>query len=329
MSVKSDPDYVTQLYMLELKRKNLTKWEKLKLIVYDPEKKEVFGKDGARWGRFVLFYVIFYTVLAAMSLSLWWLFSLTLNPRTPTHLTSESLIGTNPGLGFRPLPSSERNVLSSLIWYQGKNNNSFRFWVDGLTQFLDVYKKPGQTPGQGQNIFNCYYNQLPNPGQVCFVDVKLLSPCTEENSYMYHRSSPCIILKLNKIYGWKPQFYTDPNDLPHDMPQQLKQHIRDLATSGDGSKRLELNTVWVSCKGESPADSEFIGPVSYYPKQGFPGYYFPYENSEGYLSPLVAVHIERPKPGLLINIECRAWAKNINYRQKDKQGSVHFELMID
>lgn len=51
MSVKSDPDYVTQLYMLELKRKNLTKWEKLKLIVYDPEKKEVFGKDGARWGK--------------------------------------------------------------------------------------------------------------------------------------------------------------------------------------------------------------------------------------------------------------------------------------
>lgn len=33
--------------------------------------------------------------------------------------------------------------------------------------------------------------------------------------------------------------------------------------------------------------------------------------------------------GILINIECRAWAKNINYRQKDKQGSVHFELMID
>lgn len=51
MSVKSDQDYIAQLYMLELKRKNLTKWEKLKLLVYDPEKKEVFGKDGARWGK--------------------------------------------------------------------------------------------------------------------------------------------------------------------------------------------------------------------------------------------------------------------------------------
>lgn len=51
-------------------------------------------------GRFVIFYVIFYTILAAMSLSLWWLFSLTLNPRTPTHLTSKSLIGTNPGIYY-------------------------------------------------------------------------------------------------------------------------------------------------------------------------------------------------------------------------------------
>lgn len=41
------------------------------------------------------------------------------------------------GLGYRPMPSSEDNVLSSLIYYQGTNNDSFRFWVDGLTEFLN------------------------------------------------------------------------------------------------------------------------------------------------------------------------------------------------
>lgn len=51
----------------------------------------------------------------------------------------------------------------------------------------------------------------------------------------------------------------------------------------------------MSCEGESPADVENIGPVSYYPRQGFPGYFFPYENSEGYLSPLVAVQFTRPQ----------------------------------
>lgn len=56
-----------------------------------------------------------------------------------------------------------------------------------------------------------------------------------------------------------------------------------------------MNTVWVSCEGENPADIENIGSVKYYPKNGFPYYFFPYENTDGYLSPLVAVHFERPK----------------------------------
>lgn len=57
---------------------------------------------------------------------------------------------------------------------------------------------------------------------------------------------------------------------------------------------LQLNTVWISCEGENPADIENIGQIEYYPRQGFPGYYFPYENSEGYLSPLVAIHFTKP-----------------------------------
>lgn len=58
----------------------------------------------------------------------------------------------------------------------------------------------------------------------------------------------------------------------------------------------EKQTVWVSCEGETPTDVEYLGPVKYYPNiQGFPGYYFPYVNSEGYLSPLVAVHFVQPK----------------------------------
>jgi sodium/potassium-transporting ATPase subunit beta len=56
-----------------------------------------------------------------------------------------------------------------------------------------------------------------------------------------------------------------------------------------------MNTIWVSCEGENPADIENIGPVEYFPKWGFPGYFYPYENSEGYLSPLVAVHFASPR----------------------------------
>ena len=33
--------------------------------------------------------------------------------------------------------------------------------------------------------------------------------------------------------------------------------------------------------------------------------------------------------GVLMSIECKAWAKNIKHNSMDRQGSVHFELMID
>lgn len=109
----------------------------------------------------------------------------------------------------------------------------------------------------------------------------------------------------------------------------------------------------MSCEGENPADQENIGPVNYLPIRGFPGYFYPYQNSEGYLSPLVAVHFQRPKReysiwqaivihmtfmiisisyllgGIIINVECKAWARNIHHDRKERIGSVHYELLID
>lgn len=75
------------------------------------------------------------------------------------------------------------------------------------------------------------------------------------------------------------------------MPLDLKEHIANLKVNNS----LQLNTIWVSCEGENPADQENIGPINYLPRRGFPGYFYPYENSEGYLSPLVAVHFVRPR----------------------------------
>lgn len=73
-----------------------------------------------------------------------------------------------------------------------------------------------------------------------------------------------------------------------------------------------MNTVWVSCEGENPADIENVGPIKYYPRRGFPGYYYPYENSEGYLSPLVAVHFERPiRKYQTVNLEVISEIKKI------------------
>jgi sodium/potassium-transporting ATPase subunit beta len=57
---------------------------------------------------------------------------------------------------------------------------------------------------------------------------------------------------------------------------------------------LQHRIVWVDCAGENPADVENIGPVNYHPYRGFKEKYFPFTNVKGYVSPLVAVHFEKP-----------------------------------
>lgn len=66
----------------------------------------------------------------------------------------------------------------------------------------------------------------------------------------------------------------------------------------------QLNTVWVTCEGEGSLDKENIGEIQYIPKQGFQGYFYPYMNTEGYLSPLVAIYFKRPKSEYCIAFYC-------------------------
>lgn len=299
-------------------QKNPFKWSR---FIYNGKEGTVLGRDCGSWVKIGIFYSIFYAALAALVALCMWVFFQTLDPRIPKWKLKESIIGTNPGLGFRPMPPSE-NVESTLIWYKGTNYENYRTWTDALDKFLAIYKTPGVTTGRGQNIFNCKYNSPPPPGKVCDVNIKDFKKCTQENNYSYHKSSPCVFIKLNRIYGWVPEYYNNTNYLPNKMPRQLKQKINETDPQ-------ELNTVWISCEGENPADVENMGPIEYYPRQGFPGYYFPYENSEGYLSPLVAIHFTKPTRGIIINVECKAWAYNIKHDRKERQGSVHFELMID
>lgn len=59
----------------------------------------------------------------------------TLDPTKPKWLLDNSLIGTNPGLGFRPI--SNRTEEGSLIWYDAKNETSVKKWVELLDKYLE------------------------------------------------------------------------------------------------------------------------------------------------------------------------------------------------
>lgn len=103
---------------------------------------------------------------------------------------------------------------------------------------ITEYYTPGKIVKGTSPIKRCNYGEPPLRGQVCDVDVRQWGDCSPDQYFNYHRNSPCIFLKLNRIYGWVPDYYNDPHDLPANMPQQLKEHIGNVSQIQVGPKCL-------------------------------------------------------------------------------------------
>lgn len=86
--------------------------------------------------KILLFYVLFYAVLCGFFAAMLAVFYQTLDPKQPKWQLNSSLIGTNPGLGFRPMPP-ESNVESTLIWYKASDEGNFLHWTKELDAFLE------------------------------------------------------------------------------------------------------------------------------------------------------------------------------------------------
>jgi sodium/potassium-transporting ATPase subunit beta len=250
------------------------------------------------------------------------IFYQTIDQRVPKWQLGESRIGSNPGLGFRPRPRDE-NVESTLIWFkQGQNEQNWKHWTENLVKFLEPYEKANEASAdRGAHIDQCDNNKTVEDDKFCFFDIKKIdNNCTKGQDFGYKRGDPCVLIKLNRIYNWKPKAY-ELYDFQNDKS------IPDAVREGYAKNRSDI--VYITCEGENAADKENIGPLNYYPQPGIEFKYFPFTNQPGYLSPFVFVHFLKPTPGVLINIECKAWAKNIKHDRMDREGSVHFELLID
>ncbi|XP_066258505.1 sodium/potassium-transporting ATPase subunit beta-2-like [Euwallacea similis] len=300
----------------------LGKWESLRIFLWNSETKQFLGRTGGSWVKILLFYVIFYAVLTGFFALMLVVFFQTLDYHTPKWQLDRSIIGSNPGLGFRPMPS-EKNIDSTLIWYKHNDKGNVQNWQRELDAFLFRYNKSNNP--QADKLEECRNFQPPAPGKVCNVKIdQLWHPCIKSAGYNYEsgEGGPCIFLKLNRIFNWVPEYFNS-STVDDQMSAALRKEI------ADAQNKNQHHIVWVTCEGENVADIEHIGPIRYIPQKGFPSQYFPYANQQGYLSPLVAVHFEKPKRGVLINIECKAWARNIIHDRVDRRGSVHFELMVD
>merc|ERR1711988_1516319 len=250
------------------------------------------GRTPMSWLLITVFYIIYYTCLAGFWVACLYIFFQFVDNEKPRWEQENSLIGRSPALGVRPGQDAEM-IESSMIMFNYETAQSsprdavpgYAGWVNRTDTFLQPYTKPAD------NAADCAAGQQPEAGSFCRFDLASLGSCAQGN-HGFDSNSPCLILKLNKIYGAEQK-------------------------------------VWVSCQGENPADKEGMAEFEYFPADaGFPAQYFPYTNQKGYQSPLVAVKLNKVEVGQLLHIECRAWAKNINYNRRDRVGIVHFELMV-
>lgn len=81
-----------------------------------------------------MFYVIFYAALAGFFAAIFAVFYQTLDDQKPKWMLDNGLIGSNPGLGFRPMPE-DSNVESTLIWFEASNERNTKYWIEALNDF--------------------------------------------------------------------------------------------------------------------------------------------------------------------------------------------------
>jgi len=276
------------------------------------------GRTPLSWLLITIFYIIYYACLAGFWALMLLVFFQFIEEKQPRWQQDASLIGRSPALGVRPGQTWDL-IDSSMILFNKEKEIDEEYkvpgwggWVARTNEFLAEYKKVQS------NGIDCANKDL-KEDEFCNFPLTNLGPCDSGN-FGYDQGEPCILLKLNRIYGLIPEYYNSTDALPEEMPAEIKKRIAEVA---------DKNQVWVSCKGENSADKEGMGDISFHPSNGgFTEEYFPYLNQPNYQSPIVAVKFKNVAVGQFIHVECRAWAKNIGYDKRDRKGIAHFELMI-
>jgi len=302
--------------------------ESFSTFLYNSEHGTVLGRTGSSWGKIGAFYFVYFSFLACWMAAMLAAFYQTLDTeKMPTYTPGKGgSILQNIALGYRPLARAD-NIESTLIWYQHANKKDLEHWVENLDEYTDEY----MTPVENVTYVECTEEKGPNLklDEVCEFNITMFGTnCRKENGWGYKQRQPCVLLKLNKMINWEPEVYKTMEEVnkEKDMPKQLKDHIK-AQTDLNLGKMPEM--IWTSCVGKYKPDTDEIGELDYLPNQGFEKKYFPYTNVKGYKQPLVAVWFKNPAREKVINIECRAWAKNIVQSRYHRFGLIDFELLLD
>ncbi|KAK2192470.1 hypothetical protein NP493_29g00017 [Ridgeia piscesae] len=235
-----------------------------------------------------------------------------LQPQEKPTMTMDTVqpIIYSPGLGMRPYMSDKKytNEFSPLIEFKKGDKESYSDYTTSIAKFLKSYKNASDF-----TIKDCHSDKKSS----CPVKLSRLGPCSglSDKSYGYDSGKPCVLLKINKIYGWKPEAY-DKSPYKklgsHWSTNSIAVHCQKYEVHGDGSDAK--NPSW---------------SVELHPPDGFPFSCFPFCNKQKYVAPLIMAQFKNLPPDEEVNVWCRAFAKNIQLDKRDRAGAVRFTLRLN
>ncbi|KAI8772349.1 sodium/potassium-transporting ATPase subunit beta-1 [Biomphalaria glabrata] len=278
--------------------------------LYNSEEGTVMGRTPKDWFLYILCIFVFLAALLGISAAFCGVFYWVVDWNYPTLQGAHSILQT-PGMSFRPQPDHK----STLIRFLKGDVTTYTHIIDHIEAYIQFYENTLQVGDRYQDCSEIRKRRTTDLDKACvFLPEVLGNLCVKQQNYGYDDGQPCILLKLNRIVDWVPEEYTADT-----VPDLLK----------DTWKEDDPWWIYVKCDGDDDASRENMGDLLYFPAPGFHFKYYPFRNQQGYRSPLVFLRMDNPRPGALLFITCRAFAKNIEHDKTENIGQVRFELLVD
>ncbi|KAK7877506.1 hypothetical protein WMY93_031846 [Mugilogobius chulae] len=186
-------------------------------FIYNPRTGAVLGRTRSSWGRILLFYLVFYSLLSAMFCFTLWMVLLTLDPDSPKY----SHLLQNPGLVIQP------QVLE--ISFNRSEPSEYHTFYKALTRTTTpcsrtantttVFRRPTtcawpeSSPSRtGTELWTELWTRALDPGlepvqrKVCQFRRSLLRSCSglTDPQFGFKDGRPCVLIRMNRVVGLKP-----------------------------------------------------------------------------------------------------------------------------
>ncbi|KAL7676465.1 hypothetical protein ACOME3_002717 [Neoechinorhynchus agilis] len=303
------------------KKHQTSRLNKLRSILYNNQKRTVLGRGCLAWAQIALFYCVFYAFLAAFFAGMLFVVRLLTPIDRPLYFMGESAMASiyalNPGVGFRPQP----DVQSESITFAKSSNQSGPLSYIPYVQDIDNYLNQFYQSSDDKTE-KCANGESPSESQKsCIFEMDASGECTSANKYGYPQGRPCVLVKLNRLYGWKS------GGMPR-CPEEdeIGDGKGNLGTGGD---------IRIKCAGETAADRDNIQSIQYFSYSGKSGdcgslpnspSFYPFLSQKDYQTPYVFVQFDTT-PNTIVSILCRAYGDNIDNGSKlPMRGMTRFKV---